>query len=454
MEKLKILDLIVPGYTEKFVKGQYGLEEMPLLNALCTRFQNQPLPDLQRTYVVACQHLLQPQIEMFRCFTKLGLPASHVWVLPKVYSANQSVADEIIHMGCFLETNAFAFPLGQNFDVFHALQCEKMVDKSLREIPAGSKVLILDDGGMLISSFAKNRATQTHFELYGVEQTASGKNILVGSKLPFLVTSVASSVEKIEIETDYIIRHAVKRVFEYFTEENIEKNVKILVLGKGPIGKTLVASLLAHGFLCTGYDISDKGRKPTLSEFDVVIGATGKMSVSVKDLKNLKQGCHLISVSSSDREFPSAYLRTHAIAGSAVHDTFVSSTGIRLANGGFPITFKAEQIECYPLEMDVTMMKLTEGILNHIVCETRFDESIQEIKFQKLSPWMTVNGYAFIVMIGILWVIQTVFTIIIPGQLWAHTLLASMLIWGAIPSFCFLKHYYNLSKLLPKTAPL
>jgi hypothetical protein len=30
MEKTKILDAIVPNYTEKFLSGQYSLDEMPI----------------------------------------------------------------------------------------------------------------------------------------------------------------------------------------------------------------------------------------------------------------------------------------------------------------------------------------------------------------------------------------------------------------------------------------
>lgn len=453
MEKLQILDSIVPEYAEKFTKGQYGLEEMPLLDALCEQFQKLPLPDMQKVYIIACQHLLQPQVVMFRWFIALGIPAGNIWVLPKIYSANQLIAEELINTGCFVATEALKFSTQQSFDDFHLLQCNAMVQKALAEIPAGSKVIVLDDGGGLLVSFAKKYDSKTPFKIYGVEQTASGKNIVLNNVLPYLVTSVASSIEKIEIETGYIIRHSVKRVFEYFDAEKVTKDAKILVLGKGPIGRTLIDSLTEHGFYCVGYDVKEKKPKPALLDFDVIIGATGKMSVSVGDLLELKQGCHLISVSSSDREFPSVHIRTHSISGSNIHDTFVSSiNGIRLANGGFPITFKAERFECYPLEIDVTMMKLAQGVLNHITCKTDTDDSIQEIKIQKLNPWTRKNLYAWSVVIAGLALTQLVFhiQIVVPSSTKAYILSAALSLWGALPGILYLRHYHKLAKLAPE----
>ncbi len=455
MEKLKILNSIVPEYAEKFMKGQYGLEEMPLLHARYAYFQTQSLPDLQRTYVIACQHLLQPQVEMFRSFIKLGLPSSHIWVLPKVYSANLTIADEIVQLGCFLETDALNFSPEQGFDEFHRNQCEALVQKTLTKIPDGSKVIVLDDGGMLLTMFARSfKSIQAkRIELYGVEQTASGKNILLGNKLPFLVTSVASSVEKIQIETGYIIRHSVSRVLDYFTQEGIGNHAKILVLGKGPIGKTLIDSLRDHGFSCDGYDVLEKTTRPDLSEFDVIIGATGKQSVSINDLNALKNSCHLISISSSDREFPSVYLRTHSVKGKKVHDTFISSIkDIHLANGGFPITFKAERIECYPLEIDVTMMKLFEGVAEHVTCTTEFNSSIQCLKFEKLTPLASANLYGLSAIVSGIYVLNVIFSCIIPGSAMAWFVGSLLLVWCLGPSSYFLGLYYNFTKLLPRIA--
>jgi hypothetical protein len=139
--------------------------------------------------------------------------------------------------------------------------------------------------------------------------------------------------------------------------------------------------------------------------------------------------------------------------GSYVHDTFISSVNnIHLVNGGFPITFKAEQIECYPLEMDVTMMKLAEGVLNHIICKTDFIDSIQEIKLLRVNPWIKVSVYAWLAVIISTHMIQLIFQVqlVAPNSKEAHIVGIILFSWGAIPSLFYLKHYYKLLCLLPR----
>lgn len=452
MEKLKILNSIVPGYSERFTKGQYGFEEMPLLDALCARFGEQTLPDLQNTYIVACQHLLEPQLKMFRWFIRLGIPSAHIYILPKVYSANPSILKELSELGCTINTKALEFSPEQSFDDFQNQQCDEVVLTTVGTIPTGSKLIVLDDGGMLLASFAKqiDSLTKKQINVYGVEQTASGKNMLLSKQLPFIITSVASSVEKIEIETGYIIRHAVSRVFDYFNEHAISSNAKILILGMGPVGKTLIESLRRHGFICSGYDIAEGVRRPNLAAFDVVIGATGKQSLSIDDLSRLKSNSHLVSVSSSDREFPSVHIRTHSISGSQVHDTFVyKEKGIHLANGGFPITFKAERIECYPVEMDVTMMKLAEGVLKHACATPEFDDTIQQLFLNK-KAWMAyVSLYALMLMATSIGILNFTYHLYVPGSLKSCMFAFLILFPSTVLSVYYLRLFYKFTKLLP-----
>lgn len=408
MENIQILDAIVPGYTEKFLSGQYGLDEMPLLEAIGNRFAHEMREtDLSNIYIVACQHLLVPQLEMFRLFVKLGIPSSHICILPKVYSANQRILSELKSLGCVTFDGALAFHPSKKFDDFHYQQCETVVEYVSANIPRDAKLIILDDGGMLLKTFAQHKHLVHSFEhgVYGVEQTASGKNILLKVGLPFMVTSVASSIEKITIETNYIIRHCMTRITEYFHEYGISKQSKLLVLGKGPIGKTLISRLMVEGYDCDGYDISEGSFNGSFGEYDVVIGATGSSSLSIKQLQLLKRGTHLISVSSSDREFPSVHIRNNSIAGEMVRDTFVyKEKGVRLANGGFPITFKGMEVECFPLEMDVTKMKLAEAVFLHILSKTSHDGSVNELYARKkmAKHVQIIYGWTVLLIISLL----------------------------------------------------
>jgi hypothetical protein len=127
----------------------------------------------------------------------------------------------------------------------------------------------------------------------------------------------------------------------------------------GPIGQTLFEDLSSKGYDCIGYDKNQGKFKHSLNSFDVIIGATGDSIVQQKHIPELKRGCHLISVSSSDREFPAPYLRSHANTGSVIHETFWNKEyDVYLANGGFPITFKGKRYESTPIEIEKTIALL------------------------------------------------------------------------------------------------
>jgi hypothetical protein len=209
------------------------------------------------------------------------------------------------------------------------------------------------------------------------------------------VDSVASSIEKIQIETGYIVRLCSERIQEYFVSHGIPITAKILIKGLGPIGQTLYKELSSKRYDCTGYDKNEGKFEHPLSSFDVIIGATGESIVLQEHIVTLKRGCHLISVSSSDREFPAPYLRSHTSIGLTIHETFWNKEhDVYLANGGFPITFKGNRIECQLLEMDVTKMKLLESMINHLIGKRELQSSVN-ILYPKI--WLMRNkNWAYI----------------------------------------------------------
>lgn len=389
MEKTEILNWIIPDYSEKLKAGLFDLGEMPLLNTLGQSIISKG-NDYQNVCIVACQHLLEPQLAMFRWFIKLGIKADNILILPKAYSANKEIIVDLKKLGCFVFEDALNFDGRESFDSFHEKQCSLIRELASKKLNHSGRLVVIDDGGALLKEFSKEKSFSN---IYGVEQTSSGKNKLLTKELPFAVNSVASSIEKLSIETDYIIRHSLFRVKSYFSQHGLDKSKKVLVIGKGPIGATMISALLDGGYNCFGYDILD-GKRISFSDFDVIIGATGYQSISYDDLVKLKRGCHLISISSSDREFPSIEIRSNSASGSGIHDDFIHrDTGIYLANGGFPITFKGLRFECYPLEMDVTMMKLMEAVFSN-----NFEASVNSLyadkslkKHQPIIYWSSLS---------------------------------------------------------------
>lgn len=450
MKKTKILDRIIPNYTEKFLSGQFSLEQMPLLEAIGNTFSSTVNPlELNSVYLIACQHMLAPQLEMFRLFIKLGVPVSQITILPKIYSANSGIINELRQLGCTIQDSALEFHPSQSFDSFHLEQCNKLALSVINSAPSHSKIIILDDGGMLISSFAEwTKRLKLKLNIRAVEQTASGKNILLTKELPFMVTSVASSIEKIQIETDYIIRHSMVRILEYFTEHKISRTARVLVLGKGPIGTTVSQALKNENYNCSAYDILE-GKSPFhMCNFDVIIGATGKNSVSTAMLSKLKSGVNLISISSSDREFPSVHIRNNSISGEKVHDTFVYKTNnVHLANGGFPITFKGNRIECHPFEMDVTKMKLLEAVILQATRKAEIETSINNLYSSKrLKSFMPLLYSWMVLLVGL-----TIFKLLVFGfeqpQYWFALSVYVVLLYGCIPFMWLIKYEKRLEFL-------
>jgi hypothetical protein len=207
---------------------------------------------------------------------------------------------------------------------------------------------------------------------------------------------------------------------------------------------------LNRGYTCDGYDIAEGSFNGVLKAYDVIIGATGSNSLSVAQLGQLKQSTHLISVSSSDREFPSVHIRNNSIHGTQVHDTFVyKENDIHLINGGFPISFKGNEIECYPLEMDVTKMKLTEAILLHIILGTEIITSVNELYgHRRLKSYVKLIFYWWIVfgvtLIGkILW--YGVFT---NPPVWVSIWFYLVVLLGCIPAVLHVLYHRRLETFL------
>lgn len=385
LPKLKVLEQWVPAYADKLAKGVYQEDEMPLLTAMATRRINQPPDGWDNVYLLISQHLLQPQLQLLKQLINKGLPPQHIFILPKVYSANLKVISEMEKLGCRVFRQALDFDLSSSFDDWQVAQCRLAIKECLKAIPKKSGLVILDDGGLLLQEASLVHKKLKHFSwVKGIEQTSSGKSILLRKSLPLAVTNVASSWEKLDIETNYIVRLCLERILEYFQDYGVIPGSRLLLLGQGSIGSALKKLLIRAGFICDSYDIVQGKRQYDLATYQAVIGCTGANSLSKEELADLAPDTHLISVSSSDREFPAAHIRRQSFSGQAIHDTFVyGKNRIHLANGGFPITFKGNENECTPLEMDITMMKLGQAALEHIYHRSSEDETINLLFLNK-----------------------------------------------------------------------
>lgn len=302
-------------------------------------------------HIVSCQHLLEPQIEMYKGFLEIGIRPENIVALGKIYSSNKSVIEDLRR----LDINAIQPDFtGKPFDEDHRNNCLDLLSRYSNE-----KVIVLDDGAELISVFAENYENV----LFAVEQTSSGFRKLENLKHKFPIINVARSKTKLTQESPLIARLCFERIVEHAKKYNLDKP-KFLLIGLGPIGESMKQILIENNFEVSGYDKKDyssitdliNGVKP-----DVIIGATGTQIISEDELSGLSQNLHFISLSSSDREFPVASFRKNSQA----HEDIVSGNLV-FANGGFPITFKGNRYESTPVEIEKTISLLFGSVAHGI----------------------------------------------------------------------------------------
>ena len=324
--------------------------EYPILRKVIDHYKNK-VGSVGDFHIVSCQHLLEPQIEIYKGFIELGIKPENITALGKIYSSNKSVVEELNQLGIKAYQPDFT---GKPFDEEHRNNCLDLLSKFSQE-----KVIVLDDGAELINVFSE----AYNNVLFAVEQTSSGFRKLENLKHKFSIVNVARSKTKLTQESPLIARLCFERILEHMKRFNLTKP-KFLLIGLGVIGESMRQILTENNFEVAGYDKDDyisivnliNDVKP-----QVVIGATGSQIISEDELSQLSQALHFISLSSSDREFPVSKFRTTT----NVHDDVLSRNFI-FANGGFPITFKGNRYESTPVEIEKTIALLFGAVAHGI----------------------------------------------------------------------------------------
>lgn len=330
----------------------------PLLDKVFSTYSG--IHNLNSTYLVACQHLLEPQLEMFKRLIAFGFKPQNILVLGKIYSVNKDIASELRALGIDVRTPAFS---GKSFDVEHRENCIGILNSLSANI---ENVIILDDGAELIKVFAESHRRV----LFAVEQTSSGFRKLENTVSDFPIVNVARSAVKLIQESPIIAHICFERIENYIQRSNLKKPL-VLVVGLGPIGEAIFEILEQNKFTVEGFDIkhghSDLISKIKEMQPDIVVGATGSNIITEKDLEFLISNhiFHFVSVSSSDREFPvTSFRKNNGIHADISYKNFI------FVNNGFPITFKGNRIESTPIEMEKTMCLLggsiAYGVVNNI----------------------------------------------------------------------------------------
>jgi len=327
--------------------------------------------DLSKTYVFACQHILEPQGKMFSMFVDFGILKKNIFVLGKVYSTNTMQLKELQESG--FQVQQPSFDISKSFDEQHKNNCEVLFNTFEKTVSGEARVIVLDDGAGLLSVFNKNfEKVSMDIEVVGVEQTSSGFRKLESEILNFPIINVARSAIKLNKESLFIAESCFEKIDSYIKDSNFSQN-RLLIIGLGPIGQALVDLLQKRNEEVFGFDTA-LGHGNLIEKINelkpnIIIGATGVTVISEEDvatLNSLGHKIHLISVSSSDREFPVVKFRNDNVS---IHADVVSENIVFL-NNGFPINFKGNRYEGTIEGIERTICMLLGSVLYLASAET------------------------------------------------------------------------------------
>ena len=326
-----------------------------------------PAADFSNTAIIACQHLLGTTLDLFKELFAKGLRPESVFLLGKCYSTHSGTLKKFQKLGVHVSPLSIAFDAGRSYDDQFEDYVANLVDEaaSALELKNFARILILDDGGFVIRRV--NESFKDVANVVGIEQTSSGHEKLKTIELRFPVINVARSKAKLEIESPLI----AKRVIEKLSEKmGFSMDTRVLVIGQGSVGKEIKQQLQGR---CTVNGCDSQADRcdfqgnysDQLPTFDVIIGATGQLAVTVEECKKLKQGAVLVSASSSDREFPALALRANTRSKKCHADSEIA--GVRFLNGGFPINFDGGLHSLPPNEAQLTRSLLLAGLCEAVI---------------------------------------------------------------------------------------
>ncbi|MBT7902282.1 hypothetical protein HN587_00325 [Candidatus Woesearchaeota archaeon] len=322
---------------------------------------------LEDVIIVGCQHFLEGQYLLFSQLFSCGLLPENTYLIGKSYSFNNSVQRDLSALGVSVYSYEFNSHLSFD-DQFskHILQFIQLVKNkaNLKD----KHVVVIDDGGALLS-VASNYFCEN---LSGVEQTSSGYSI-IKNNVSFPIVNVARSKTKLIMETPHIVDCFLNKLNFYLDKYGLVPQ-RALILGGGPIGVEVQKQL---NFETCIFDtdlqkrtINQNDLHEFLCNFDLIVGASGNMSLRMNDYSYLREGTVLASISSSDREFDSVKFRVKFPKTSNPHQDYHIG-GIYLLNSGFPLTFDGSRVAVPTENIILTQSLMFAGVyesLNHKTC--------------------------------------------------------------------------------------
>jgi S-adenosylhomocysteine hydrolase len=317
------------------------IERMPVMKEITRQLGG---PDaLKGISMTSVQHLFPTSIALYDELEANGVQRRQMGIEGKPYSASPDVVHRLHAEGFHIhDWNDFIFGAEMNGESLFAkeipkwalaelflgvdpqhdtayLTPEQMREKVKELVPqwekAGKRFLLLDDGGHLVEALHKFFPEAAHL-CVAVEQTMSGANRLKGLKLECPVVDMAESPLKKTVENRLIGESVTNDTLREVDEAGLKIQPKeATILGYGAVGKGTAEALRRRGYTVHVYDISpeamaqakadgfDTGtRDDMLQHGQLLIGCTGKTSLTPDEYSKLPKGAVLANAGSGDYE--------------------------------------------------------------------------------------------------------------------------------------------------------
>jgi len=211
-----------------------------------------------------------------------------------------------------------------------------IVNLTREDISGGKKLFkILDqfkgeftlyDIGGYFSLLANALAKRYKGRILGIiEDTENGyeKYRSIDADSPLLLPVVSVARSPLKDTEDFLVGQSVLFSADAIIREcgDLIQYMNCGVIGFGKIGRSIAHHLLLRGIKPSVYDSNPirhiharnqlcetPGREQILRESDVLFSATGKQALSTLEFRDLKAGCFVFSVTSSDDEFNTKFL--------------------------------------------------------------------------------------------------------------------------------------------------
>lgn len=296
----------------------------------------------------AIQHLFEDTEEWLHNLVELGMEIDVVIGIE--YSAKRRVVKRLINKGIRVVTPPFS-------DMHKVVK--NLLSKSLKECKVtNKKLLIAEVGGYAVPVLHKDLAELASYCIGAIEETRHG--IWLDEQIDKLLIPIFQTAETPlkKLESIQVGEAVVAALQMILRDRGLSMaGWNAYVLGFGWIGASVANALRNRYAIVYCYDINPlKIIEAHLSGFgigskeclmgnsDIIIGATGRTSLTRNDLLNLKEGTYLASASSKQVEIGLNEIQDHILRRKTI-STYVDEIELKnhkkfyLIADGFPVNF-------------------------------------------------------------------------------------------------------------------